>query len=88
MLYQQATNARKLAIENNKKRRKQHKETATAAKEAREKELVGTQAQPGALYLRGIGVRWLNIEEGGANYGTFTVPELVALFRGPEAQRE
>ena len=77
--YQQATLARKLAIENNKKRRKQHKETATAAKEAHEQALVGTRAQPGALYLRGIGVRWANIQLGGANYGVFTVPELIAL---------
>ena len=40
---------------------------------------MGTKEHPGPLYQRGIGVRWEGISLGGANYSTFTVPELVTL---------
>ena len=76
-VYQQATKARKKSIENNKVRRKATSAAAASAKEAQYKVLVGTKELPGALYLKGIGVRWVVTKV--ENYNTFKKDELFAL---------
>ena len=77
--YQQATKAKKVAIEKNKKIRVQRRAAAAAEKESEDRANVGTKDEPGPLYLKGKAARWENLVPGGSNFNLFSKPELVAL---------
>ena len=74
-VYQQATLAKKEAIERNKiKRKRRSNEDAVAKTEERIRQ-VGTKEAPGPLLIKGIANRW----ELGTNNRLFTKPDLISL---------